>query len=133
MKLKLYVAITVLVMMTLIDGACTQPSTETTTATPIEVPKEGNRGEYIDVIIQVSSNQPCRIVLSTPHKTEIDNYLSPYTSDVLAIPNSDGNVVFHERIPWETSPGVYQLKVIQMRYDGDMEAVEILSQDFIVS
>jgi hypothetical protein len=63
-------------------------------AIPLEVPKEGSPGEYIDVIIEVSSDQPCKLVLSTPYKTEADNYLSPNTSDTLTIPNSDGKVFF---------------------------------------
>ncbi|UCC17706.1 MAG: hypothetical protein JSU58_03905 [Dehalococcoidales bacterium] len=63
------------------------------------------------MIIQVSSNQPCKLVLATAHKTEIENYLNPYTSDMVTIPNSDGEVVFHQRIPAGTTPGSYILKV----------------------
>jgi len=129
---KLYMVITILALLVLVSGACAESSTQTMTATPLEVPKEGSPGEYINVIIQVSSDQPCKLVLSTPHKTEVDNYLSPYTTETLTFPNSDGTVVFHERIPWGTVPGSYVLRVIQMRRDGDTEGKEIFSQDFIV-
>ena len=131
-KPKLYIIITILALLVLVSGACAESSTQTTTATPLEVPKEGSPGEYINVIIQVSSDQPCKLVLSTPCKTEVDNYLSPNTSDTLTITNSDGTVVFHERIPWETVPGSYVLRVIQMRHDGDTEGKEIFSQNFKV-
>lgn len=132
-KPKLYMVFTILSLLVLVSGACAESPTQTMTATPLEVPKEGSPGEYINVIIQVSSDQPCKLVLSTPHKTEVDNYLSPNTSDTLTIPNSDGKVVFHERIPWETVPGSYVLRVIQMRHDGDTEGKEIFSQDFKVN
>jgi hypothetical protein len=132
-KPKLYMVFTIFSLLVLVSGACAESSTHTMTATPLEVPKEGSPGEYIDVIIQVSSDQPCKLVLSTPHKTEVDNYLSPNTSDTLTIPNSDGTVVFHERIPWETVPGSYVLRVIQMRRDGDTEGKEIFSQHFKVN
>ena len=131
-KSKLCAVIVILGILSLVCGACAESPAQDLTATPLEVPKEASPGEYINVIIQVSSDQPCKLVLSTPHKTEVENYLSPHTSDTLTYPNSDGNVVFHERIPWETVPGSYVLKVIQMRHDGDMEGVEIFSQDLIV-
>ena len=111
-KTKSYAIILILGILTLISGACTESPAQTMAATPLEVPKEGSPGEYIDVIIQVSSDQPCKLILSTPHKTEVDNYLSPNTSDMLTTPNSDGKVVFHERIPWETDPGNYVLRVL---------------------
>ena len=129
---KLYMVITILALLVLVSGACAESSTQTMTATPLEVPNEGSRGEYIDVIIEVSSTQPCKLVLATPHKTEVDNYLSPYTTETLTYPNSDGNVVFHDRIPWETAPGSYTLKVIQMAHDGDTEGKEVFSQSFMV-
>jgi len=131
-KSKLSIVIVILGILSLISGACTQPPKQAITATPLEVPKEGSRGEYINVVIQVSSVQPCKLVLSTPHKTEVDNYLAPYTSGTLTIPNSDGTVVFHERIPVDTTPGNYVLKVIQMKHDGDTEGTEIFSQTFVV-
>ena len=131
-KSKLYIVIVILGILSLVSGACTQSPKQAITATPLEVPKEGSPGEYINVIIQISSDQPCKLVLSTPHKTEVDNYLSPNTSDTLTYPNSDGTVVFNERIPWETVPGSYILRVIQMRRDGDTEGTEIFSQDFVV-
>ena len=129
---KLCALIVILGILSLLSGACTQSPEQAITATPLEVPEEGIHGEYIDVIIQVASNQPCKLVLSTPHKTEVDNYLSPYTSETFTFPNSDGTVVFHERIPWETVPGTYVLKVIQIRHDGDMEGTEIFSQSLVV-
>ena len=132
LKSKSYILILILVILSLVSGACTQSPEQAITATPLEVPKEGSPGEYINVIIQVASDQPCKVVLSTDHKTEIDNYLAPYTSDTLTYPNSDGTVVFHELIPWGTVPGSYVLKVIQMRRDGDTEGTEIFSQNFAV-
>jgi len=131
-KSKLYIVIVILGILSLVSGACTQSPEQAITATPLEVPKEGSPGEYINVIIQVASDQPCKLVLATPHKTEVDNYLAPHTSDTLTIPNSDGTIVFHERIPWETVPGNYVLRVIQMRRDGDTEGTEIFSQTFVV-
>ena len=131
-KSKLCAVIVILGMLSLVSGACTQSPEQAITATPLEVPKEGSPGEYINVIIQVASDQPCKLVLATPHKTEVDNYLAPHTSDTLTIPNSDGTIVFHERIPWETVPGNYVLRVIQMRRDGDTEGTEIFSQTFVV-
>ena len=115
-----------------ISFGCTQPKEQTSGATPIQVPKEGIPGEYIDVIIQVSNNQPCKLVLATAHKTEIDNYLNPYTSDMVTIPNSDGEIVFHQRIPAGTTPGSYILKVVQLKNDRDNDGSEIFSQTFIV-
>lgn len=103
------------------------------TAVPIEVPKEGIHGEYIDLIIRVANNLPCKLVLATEHKTEIDNYLNPYTSEVFTYPNSDGEIVFHQRIPAETTPGSYILKVLQLKNDKDTEGSEIFSQTFIVN
>ena len=131
-KSKLCVLIVILGILSLLSGACTQSPEQAITATPLEVPKEGSPGDYINVIIQVASNNPCRLILATTHKTEVDNYLYPYTTETLTIPNSDGTVVFHERIPWETVPGSYVLKVIQLRHDGDAEGVEIFSQNFVV-
>jgi len=128
----LYAVIVILGILSLVAGACAQPPAQTMTATPLEVPEEGRAGEYINVTIRVSSDQPCKLVLATPHETEVDNYLSPNTSDTLTFPNSDGAVVFHERIPRETVPGSYVLKVIQMRQDGDTVGTEIFSQDFFV-
>ena len=131
-KPKFYIVFTILSLLVLVSGACTESPEQTMTVTPLEVPKEGSPGEYIDVIIQVSSTQPCKIVLATQHKTEVDNYLHPYTTETLTYPNSDGTIVFHERIPWEIVPGSYILRVIQMRQDGDTQGEEIFSQDFKV-
>ena len=132
LKSKSYILILILVILSLVSGACTQSPEQAMTATPLEVPKEGSPGEYINVIIQVASDQPCKLVLAAHHKTEVDDYFAPYTSDTLTTPNSDGTVVFHERIPWETVPGNYALRVIQMRRDGDTEGAEIFSQTFVV-
>ena len=130
-KLKLLIIIGILGILCLASGACTQSPEQVLTATPKEIPTEGIPGEYIDVIIQVSNVQPCRLVLATPHKTEVENYLAPYTSDTLTFPSNDGEVIFHERIPAGTPPGNYILKVMQM-VDGDAEGTEIFSQTFIV-
>ena len=131
-KSKLCAVIVILCILSMISGACTHSQKQVITATPLEVTKEGHPGENIDLIIRVSSDQPCKLILSTSHKTEIDNYLSPYTNDALTYPNSDGTVVFHERIPDYTSPGNYVLKVKQMKRDGDTEGIEIYSQVFTV-
>ena len=129
---KKYAVILMLGILFMVAGACTDSPKEIMTATPLEVPEEGARGEYIDVIIQVSSDQPCKLLLTTSHKTEVENYLAPYTTDTLTFPNSDGTVVFHERIPANTTPGNYVLKVMQMKRDGDSEGTEIFSRTFIV-
>ena len=129
---KLCMVIAILGMLILVTGACANSPAQTITATPIEFPNEGIPGDYINVIIEVASEQPCKLVLSTPHKTEVDNYLSPHTSDKLTFPNSDGTVVFHERIPADTTPGNYVLKVMQMKHDNDTEGTEIFSQTFVV-
>ena len=129
---KVIILTCALLIMSLGLMACTQSPEQAITATPLDVPKEGIHGEYIDVIIQVANKQPCKIILATPHKTEIDNYLAPHTTDTLTYPNSDGTVVFHERIPWETVPGSYVLRVMQMRHDGDKEGREIFSQTIVV-
>lgn len=131
-KSKLFMLFVIPVIISLAFTACGQSEKQEITATPIEVPKEGNPGEYISVIMQTSSLRACKLVLSTPHKTEIDNYLFPYTNETQTIPNSDGKVVFREQIPHGTAPGSYVLRVIQMRYDGDTEGSEILSQTFII-
>jgi len=131
-KSKLYIVIVILGILSLVSGACTQSPKQAITATPLEVPKEGSPGEYINVRIQLSSDQPCVLMLSTVHKTEIDNYLAPYTTKTLVYPDNNKVVVWHERIPWETVPGSYVLRVIQMRHDGDTEGIEIFSQDFKV-
>jgi hypothetical protein len=131
-KSKLYIIIVILGILTLAVGACTNSQKQVATATPLQVDKEGYPGEYIDLVIQVSSNQPCKLILCTSHKTEVDNYLVPSTSDTLTYPNSDGTVVFHEKIPEYTLPGDYILKVKQMRRDGDTEGIEIYRKDFKV-
>jgi len=131
-KFKSYMLISIPIILSLLLGACAQSPAQDLTATPIEVTKEASPGEYINVIIKVASDQPCKIILTTPHKTEIDNYLAPHTTDTLTYPNSDGTVVFHKQIPWETVPGNYILKVLQMRHDSDQEGKEIFSQGLIV-
>ena len=69
-KPKFYMVITILALLVLVSGACAESSTQTMTATPLEVPNEGSPGEYINVIIQVSSDQPCKLVLCTLDKVE---------------------------------------------------------------
>ena len=132
LRSKLCIIVVILGILSLVSVACTQSPDQAITTTPVEVSKEGRPGDYINVIIQVSSLKPCKLILSTSHRTEVDNYLAPNTSDKLTIPNSDGTVVFHERIPWEAVPGSYILRVIQMRHNGDTEGKEIFSQDFKV-
>jgi hypothetical protein len=132
-KPKSCLVIVILCILTLVSGACVESPAQTMTATPLEVPKEGSRGEFITVRIRLSSDQPCVLMLSTVHKTEIDNYLAPHTTKTLVYPDNNKVVVWHERIPWETVPGShYVLRVVQMRHDGDTEGKEIFSQDFIV-
>ena len=131
-KQKLYVIVLLVVLLSCISNACTQSNDHASDVIPLDVPKEGIHGEYIDVIIRISNDQPCKLVLATEHKTEIDNYLNPFTSDVLTYPNNDGEVVFHEKIPAETTPGSYILKILQIQHDGDTEGSEIYSQNFIV-
>ena len=131
-KSKLCMVIVILGILSLVSGSCAQSPKQAITATPLEVPKEGSLGEYINVRIQLSSNQPCVLMLSTVHKTEIDNYLAPYTRKTLVYPDNNKVVVWHEQIPWETVPGSYVLRVIQMRHDGDTEGAEIFSQHFKV-
>lgn len=132
LKSKLFILLVILVLFSSPFVACKQSQEQAITVKPLEVPKEGSPGEYIDVIIQTSSTQPCQLFLSTLHKTEIDNYLFPYTKTPLTVPNSEKRVVFHEQIPWGTSPGSYILKVMQMRHDDDSEGTEIFSQTFII-
>ena len=131
-KLKFLAVIVVFGLLLPFMGGCTRSQEQPLTATPLEIPGEGSPGEYIDVVIRVSSTQPCKLILSTPHRTEIDNYLAPYKSTPLTFPNSDGKVVFHEEIPFYTTPGNYVLKVLQMRNDSDREGTEIFSRTFMV-
>ena len=134
LKSNLYAVIVILGILSLASGACTESPAQSMTATPLEVPSEGSRGEYITVILQLSSDRPCVLVLSTVHKSEIDNYLAPWTSAKnFTYPDNNKVVVWHERIPWDTPPGgYYVLKVQQMTYDGDEEGKEIFSQAFLV-
>ena len=131
-KSKSYMVIVILGILSLVSGACTESPAQTMTATPLEVPQEGSRGEYITVRLQLSSDRPCVLTLSTIHKTEIDNYLAPYSAKTLTYPNNNKIVVWHEQIPADISPGSYVLKVFQMTHDRDVEGKEIFSQDLIV-
>ena len=65
-KTKFYMVITILALLVLVSGACAESSPQTMTANPLEVPNEGSPGEYFNVIIEVASDQPCKLVLSTP-------------------------------------------------------------------
>ena len=132
LKFKSYILILILVILSLVPGACAESPAQTMTATPLEVPKEGIPGEYIDVRLQLSSDQPCILILSSVAKTEVDNYLAPYTTSTLTYPDNNKIVVWHERILGDTVPGRYILRVFQMTYDGDKEGKEIFSQDFII-
>ena len=131
-KSKSCIVIVILGILSLVTGACAESPAQTMAATPLEVPEEGSPGEYINVRLQLSSDQPCMLILSSVAKTEIDNYLAPYTTRTLTYPDSNKIVVWHERIPWDTVPGRYILRVFQMTYDGDTEGKEIFSQDLIV-
>ena len=131
-KPKLYIVILILGILSLVSGACAESPTQTTTATPLEVPNEGSRGEYITIRLQLSSDRPCVLMLSTIHKTEIDNYLAPYSTQTLTYPDNNKVVVWHERIPGDTPLGSYVLRVFQMTHNGDVEGKEIFSQDFRV-
>ena len=44
-KSKPYIVIVILGILSLVSGACTESPAQTMTATPLEVPNEGNRGE----------------------------------------------------------------------------------------
>jgi hypothetical protein len=132
LKSKSHIIILILGILSLVSGACAESPAQTMTATPLEVPKEGILGEYITVRIQLSSDQPCKLILSSVAKTEVDNYLAPYTTSTLTYPDNNKIVVWHERIPGDTVPGRYILRVFQMAHDGDKEGKEIFSQDFIV-
>jgi hypothetical protein len=131
-KSKLYIVLVILGILILVTGACAKSPVQDMTATPLEVSKEGISGEYINVRIKLSSDQPCILVLSSVAKTEVDNYLAPYTTNTLTCPDNNKIVTWHERISWGTSPGMYILKVFQMTHDGDKEGKEIFSQDLLV-
>jgi hypothetical protein len=129
---KSYMMILVLGILALVAGACAKSPVQDMTATPLEVSEEGIHGEYIDVRLQLSSDQPCTLILSSVAKTEVDNYLAPYTTSTLTYPDNNRIVVWHERIPWDTAPGVYILRAFQMTQGGDKEGKEIFSQDLLV-
>jgi len=131
-KSKLYMIIVILSMLSPVFQSCANSPEKILTATPLQVSKEGSPGEYLDVRIQLSNDQPCILKLTTVHKTEIDNYLARYTTKTLTYPDNNKIVVWHEQIPSDTSPGNYVLRVFQMTQDGDTEGKEILSQDFKV-
>ena len=131
-KFKPYRLILFLVMISLLFGACAESQAPDLTATPLEVSKEASPGEYVDVRLQLSSDQPCRLILASVAKTEVENYLAPYSSPKLTYPDNNKIVVFHEQIPGYTVPGRYVLRVFQMTQDEDIEGKEIFSQDLIV-
>ena len=131
-KSKSYIVLVILWILILVTAACAKSPAQDMTATPLEVSKEGISGEYIDVRLQLSSEQPCILILSSVAKTEVDNYLAPYTASALTYPSNEKIVVWNERIPGDTTPGRYILRVFQIRYDGDKEGKEIFSQDLIV-
>lgn len=127
-----YFVMVFLCILALVVGECTESSEQTMAATPLEVSKEASPGEYIEVRLQLSSEQPCKLILASVAKTEIDNYLSPYTAETLTYPDNNKIVVWHEQIPFGTLRGSYILKVFQMMHDGDTEGKEIFSQSFMV-
>ena len=124
----------ILVISTSILSALTgcQSTPPKSSATPIEVPTEAQPGEYITVTIEVTSNQPYELILAKSHKTEIDNYFSPYTRRTVTYPDNNNVLTFHEQIPVDTIPGDYILKVKQLKSQGDSEGIEIFSQTFFV-
>lgn len=132
LKSRSYMIVLILGILSLLFGACAESPAQTMTATPLEVPNEGSRGEYITVRLQLSSDRPCVLMLSTIHKTEIDNYLAYYSTKTLTYPDNNKVVVWHERIPGDTTPGSYVLRVFQMTHDRDVEGKEIFSHDLIV-
>ena len=132
LKSKSHILILILAILPLVSPACAESPAQTMTATPIEASKEASPGEYIDVRLQLSSDQPCMLILSSVARTEVNNYLSPYTTRTLTYPDNNKIAVWHERIPGDTVPGRYILRVFQMRRDGDQEGKEIFSQDLIV-
>ena len=132
LRWKLYTMTTLLGVLALVSMACTTSPTPTMTATPLEVPNEGIRGEYITVTLQLSAERPCTFVLSTEHKTEIENYLAPYSARKLTYPDNNNVVTLHEQIPFGTPSGVYVLKVVQMTHDGDDEGTEVFNTAFLV-
>lgn len=139
MKSKLGLVIAVLCVFTMVFGACgdsTDQKTTTTseqgmTAKAVQIQSRASSGEYIDVVFEVSGDQPCKLVLAKRQAPEFDNYLYPNSSAPLAYPDSDGNIVFHELVPQNTTSGSYILKLVQVTPDG--EELEIYRQSgFIV-
>ena len=122
-------SVTVALLVAVAD--CQTAASPTPKPTPLEVPSEAHPGEYITVRVRLESEQPCRLILATEHQTGVDNYLSPEKQ--LVYPANDNVVVMHEQIPWDLFPGVYVLRVVQMRYDGDTEGAEIVSQTLTVT
>ena len=129
---KSYIVFVILGILILVTGACAKSPAQDMTATPLEVSSESSPGEFIDVRIQLTSDQPCLLILASVAKTEVDNYLAPYTTSTLVYPDNNNVVVWHEQIPFDTAPGRYILKVFQMMQDGSEEGKEIFSRDLIV-
>lgn len=101
-------------------------------AAPIQVPSEGRAGQDIIVRVRVTGTLPCELLLTKSYKTDANNYFSPYTSRTLAYPGIDNTVTWLQNIPWDTAPGRYVLKVMQMESPQAKEGMEIFSQTFLV-
>jgi hypothetical protein len=125
------IVMSVAVALLLAVAGCQTTASPMPKGTPLEVPSEAHLGEYITVRVGLESEQPCRLILATEHQTGVDNYLSP--AKKLTYPDNNNVVVMHEQVPWDLVPGVYVLRVVQMRYDGDTEGAEIVSQTFMVT
>jgi len=132
MKLVAIIMVISICVLSALTGCQSTPSTPTSSATPIEVPTEAQPGEYVTVIIKVTSNQPYELILAKSHKTEIDNYFAPYTRRTVTYPDNNNVLTFHEQIPIGTIPGDYILKVKQLKSQGDNEGIEIFSKPFFV-
>lgn len=125
------IALSVAVALLVAVAGCQTTASPPPQATPLEVPGEAHRGEYITVRVRVEGGRPCRLILARSYRTGVDNYLSPERK--LVYPANDNVVVLHEQIPWHLEPGPYVLRVVQMRYDGDTEGTEILNRTFLVA
>lgn len=130
-KSKLCILTMVLSVLALVSGACAS-SLQITKAIPLDIPTEGSLGEYITVRLQLSSKQPCILVLNEIGKTE--DYLAPGTTSTVAYPDDNKIVVWNKQIPASTPLGNYVLRVIQIGQDEGTIGIgtEVFKQDFKV-
>ncbi len=132
MKVIVAIIIAILLLGTFFTLVGCQNDMGTLTSKPIIVPTEGKAGESIIVKIKVTSSQPCELILTKSYKTDVVNYFSPYTAKSLAYPENDGTITWNQSIPWNTVPGQYILRIVQMRSPQDTTGREIFSQAFWV-